>query len=338
MADVDPLAESQEQIDTAEVTEPLTGDPTTADYSTYEALRARFTEFGSRYNRVRATPAGIWYLVVTLGVAVGAMNTGNNLVYAVLSVMMGILVVNNVLAEWNLRGLGARRSIPAELFAGVAARGAIWVENPRRIGPAFAVHVRELDGGHAAAEVIRVDPTGEASAPADWTFANRGEQRFAKLRVGSSYPFGLLLRYRDLNVPGTVLVYPTPELAAPTLGGPGEGIEGQSPRGGVDQTGEFAGLRPYQQGDPVRRIHARSSARIGTPMVMLRAGETGSRVWVRVMGSGENREQQIRRATGLVVQHALRGDAIGLETDNQRLEPATGALHRRALLTILALL
>lgn len=338
MDDADPLAETPEQIAAAAPTLPAPGDPTTADLSTYEALRARFTTWGSQYNRVRPTPAGIWYLVVTLGVAVGAMNTGNNLVYAVLSVMMGILVVNNVLAEWNLRGLTARRSLPPELFAGAAARGALWVENPRRIGPALAIHVEELDGGHARAEITLVNPMQHGSSPADWTFPERGEHRFSKLRVGSSYPFGLLLRYRDLEVPGTVLVYPSPGREAPTQGGPGDGVEGHSPRGGVDQTGELAGLRPYQPGDPVRRIHARSSARVGAPMVMLRAGETGSRVWVRVTGSGEAREQQIRRATGQVVQHALRGDAIGLETDHQRLEPATGAAHRRALLTTLALL
>ncbi len=275
---------------------------------------------------------------MTLGVAVGAMNTGNNLVYAVLAVMMGILVVNNVLAEWNLRGLTARRSLPTELFAGQPARGALIVENPRRVGPALALHVQELDGGRAAAEIPRVEPSGEGATPADWTFSARGDQPFCKLRVGSSYPFGLLLRYRDLDVPGNVLVYPTPDREAPAVGGPGDGLDGESPRGGVDQTGELHGLRPYQPGDPVRRIHARSSARVGEPMVMLRAGETGSRVWLKVQGEGEARELQIRRATGQVVRHAAKGDAVGLEAGAVRLEPATGSQHRRALLTALALL
>lgn len=335
------MAESQagaDPLDPEAPVEPASGDPTAADLSAYEALRARFNRLGSRYNRVRPTAAGTWYLVVTLGVAVGAMNTGNNLVYAVLSVMMGVLVVNNVLAEWNLRGLTARRQLPAELFAGVPARGALWVTNPRRIGPALSVEVEELDGGRARAVVLRADPASEGSAAADWTFAERGEQRFLKLRVGSGYPFGLLLRYRDLELPGSVLVYPAPEREAPALGGPGDGSEGHSPRGGVDQTGEFAGLREYQAGDPVRRIHARSSAKAGAPMVMLRAGETGSRVWLKVAGQGAYKEQQIRRATGQVLRHAQRGDAVGLEAGSVRIDPATGAAHRRALLATLALL
>ncbi|MSP54406.1 MAG: DUF58 domain-containing protein [Myxococcales bacterium] len=298
----------------------------------------RVRSWGNQYNRVRPTAAGAWYLVVMLGVAVGAMNTGNNLVYAVLSVTMGILVANNVLAEWNLRGLSARRSLPPELFAGQPARGSLMVDNPRRIGPALAIHVRELDGGLASAEVSRVEPGTGAGAPADWTFPTRGEHHYSRIRVGSSYPFGLLLRYRDLEVPGTVLVYPAPERQPAALGGPGDGVEGERPRGGVEQTGDFYGLREYHPGDPVRRIHARSSARIGTPMVMLRTGEAGSRVWVKVDGAGDLREQQIRRATAQVVQHTGRGDAVGLEADGVRVEPATGTHHRRALLTTLALL
>ncbi len=302
------------------------------------SLQGRLRDWGKLYNRVRPTAAGVWYLVVVLGVAVGAMNTGNNLVYAVLSVMMAMLVVNNVLAEWNLRGLSARRVLPPELFAGVPARGALVVENPRRIGPALAIHVQELDGGRAVAEIGRAEAGESGTAPADWVFPARGEHEYATIRVGSSYPFGLLLRYRDLDVPGSVLVYPAPERQPPALGGPGDGLEGQRPRGGVDQTGEFHGLREYQPGDPVRRIHALSSARVGAPMVMLRAGEAGSRVWLRVDGTGELREQQIRRATAQVLLHTARGDAIGLEAGATRIEPATGAHHRRALLSSLALL
>ncbi len=300
----------------------------------------RARAWGDQYNRVRPTSAGIWYLVITIGVAIGGMNTGNNLVYAVLSVMMSVLIVNNVLAEWNLRGLVARRSLPAEIFAGQAARGALVLENRRKVGPALAVRVEEMDGGRAAADLPRVEPGAEVATPASWTFSKRGTQSFAILRVGSSYPFGLLLRYRDLKVPGTVLVYPASERGVPSLGGPGDGLDGQSPRGGVDQTGELHALRPYQPGDPIKRIHARSSARVGEPMVMLRAGEQGNRVWLKVEATANNEqyEQQIRRATGHVVLHAARGDAIGLEAGAVRIAPATGAQHRRALLTTLAML
>lgn len=302
--------------------------------------RAQLRAWAGQYNRVRPTPAGVAFLIVTVGVAIGAMNTGNNLLYAVLSALLATLIVNNVLAEWNLRGLRARRALPAELFAGQPARGQLVLENPRRVGAALGVRLDEQDGGRAHAELPEVAAGGEAAAPADWTFPARGEQRYATLRVGSAYPFGLLLRYRDLDLPGTVLVYPTPDRDTGTLGGPGDGATGPSTRGGVDETGELYGLRPYQPGDPVRRIHARSSARVGTPMVMLRAGESGRRAWARVdpAARGSAREAQIRSATGKVLRHAAEGDAIGLDADGVRTPAATGAQHRRALLTTLALL
>lgn len=302
--------------------------------------RARARGWAGQYNRVRPTPAGIGFLVVTVGVAIGAMNTGNNLLYAVLSLLLATLIVNNVLAEWNLRGLRARRALPAELFAGQPARGQLVLENPRRVGAALGVRLDEQDGGRAHAELPEVAAGAEGAAPATWTFPHRGEQRYATLRVGSAYPFGLLLRYRDLDLPGTVLVYPAPDRELGTLGGPGDGASGPAARGGVDETGELYGLRPYQPGDPVRRIHARSSARVGTPMVMLRAGESGRRAWAQVdpAARGDAREAQIRAATGKVLRHAAIGDAIGLDADGVRTPAATGAQHRRALLTTLALL
>jgi uncharacterized protein (DUF58 family) len=37
-------------------------------------------------------------------------------------------------------------------------------------------------------------------------------------------------------------------------------------RGLVEDPSRFAGIRPYSPGDPIRRIHGRASARLGTPM------------------------------------------------------------------------
>lgn len=301
--------------------------------------RGRLSAWSQGYNRVRPTAAGGWFLAILLGVTLAALNTGNNLVYLVLSTLLCLLVVNNVLAEWNLRGLSVSRRLPGELHAGAAATGAIVVENRRRVGDAFAVQVEERDGGGAKAVVDHVPAGGQAESAAAFRFPTRGTHRFGTVRVGSAYPFGLLWRWRDLTVPGEVLVYPAAERDAPPAIAAGDG-PGAAVRGGTDATGEFLGLRPYQAGDPVRRIHWPISARIGAPMVVVRAGELGSEVVIAVEPAvgEEPRERAIRRACGRVLWHCDRGDAVGLDADGTRIPVSSGAAHRRRLLTTLALL
>ena len=293
--------------------------------------------YGNRYNKVRPTFAGSWYLLILVGVTIGALNTGNNLVYVVLAALLALLVVNNLLAEWNLRGLEVARRLPGELFALRPGTGHLLLTNPRRWGGALAVDVEERDGGGARARFEEVAARGTAEVQATWRFSRRGPARFATVRVGSSYPFGLLRRYRDLDVPGEVLVFPSPEREPPPVAAAGDG-PGLAIRGGADATGEFLGLRPYQPGDPVRRIHWPRSARAGDPLVVVRAGEAGSEVMIEVDGraAGDGREHAIGRACGRVLWHSARGDAVGLAAGTLTIAPAAGTAHRRRLLTVLA--
>ncbi|MDP2311123.1 MAG: DUF58 domain-containing protein [Pseudomonadota bacterium] len=286
------------------------------------------------WNAVLPTLAGVWYMLVLIGLTIGAVNTGNNLVYVVLAALLAVLVVNNVLAEWNLRALIVRRALPAELFAGEPATGRLVLENPRRFGGAWRVEVEERDGGRAHVRFGRVAAGATGEEPATWTFPARGEARFSRVRIASRFPFGLIRRWRDLEVPGVLLVYPKPERGNAADGGMGIG-DATAIRASREGVGELVGMRAYAPGDPVRRIHWPTSARSNVPMVTLRAAEGGGDVVVRLGPAGEG---SIRRACGEVLLHTRRGDAVGLDIGDDRIAPRTGAAHRRRLLTALALL
>ena len=90
---------------------------------------------------LRVTRAGRTYLVLTMGIGLGALNTGNNLLYLVLGVQLATIVASGILSEASLRGLHIRRLGAEAAFAGepFVYRWAI----SRRRGPAFVLTLAE---------------------------------------------------------------------------------------------------------------------------------------------------------------------------------------------------
>lgn len=290
------------------------------------------------YNRVAPTREGWIYLALVAGVLFGAVNTGNNLVYLVLGVLLALLVVANVLAEWNLRALHVERRLPGELVAGVAGVGAYVLHNRRGRGAAWQIELREVGGATARAVAEHCPAGGEVTVPTSWTFPARGMAPLRAVRVQSSFPFGFVRRWRDLPLPGEVLVYPHAVHRPVPPARLGDGDEA-APRGHAADDGEFSGLRPWRAGDPLRRVHWPTSARVGSPMIVVRTVEGTDRAELRLDPAlaGEAREEAIRRLTGRAEAHLARGDAVGLELDGTTLPARSGAAWRRRLLTALAL-
>lgn len=286
--------------------------------------------------RVRLTRDGWWFMLVLVGVGLASFNTGNNLLYMALAAMLALLVVQNVLGEANLRGIRVERRLPADLFAWEGASGAFWVEARRPALPSVALRVEELGEGEASA-LLGVIPAGSSGqAEATWTFAARGWRPLTAVRVSSTWPFGLFVRSRVLPLEGEVLVYPPRRPGAWAWAGQGSGLEVEDPRrrGG---DGELVGLRPYAPGDPVRRVHWRTSARVGQPVVVERAAPLALHHVVRVRTDAPDLEEELGRACGQVVRRLAQGGAVGFELGEQRIPPGQGPGHRRRLLSALAL-
>jgi uncharacterized protein (DUF58 family) len=298
------------------------------------ALRER----ARRRIRARLTAEGGWFLLVTVGVMLAAVNTGNNLLYLVLACLLATLLASNFLAEWNLRGLRVARRLPDEVFADTPAPGAFVVDNGRRLGAAWTLHLldRDPDTGEVLAEAhsLRVPAGSQAEVPARWVLPARGPTRLRRLTVESRWPFGLMRRWRSFDLPAELLVYPrpVPGMVSRSHGGRGELVPDQRRR---SQSGDLVGLRPYVQGDSLRSVHWPTSARTGGPMVVERQGEHAEEVEILVDPRAP-REDALGRATGELLRHFQWGRAVGLVLDGQRHQARAGGGWRRHLLTLLA--
>jgi len=87
------------------------------------------------------TKAGVVYVLVTLVIGFAAQNTGNNLLFIVVSAMLAAILVSSVVSALVLRGLRLDVRLPDHVFAGRPVVGRIGLRNSRRLLPSFSVRV-----------------------------------------------------------------------------------------------------------------------------------------------------------------------------------------------------
>src|SRR4051812_12294942 len=93
--------------------------------------------------RLRFTREGKVFIGITFGVGFAAVNTGNNLLYLVLGLLLSLVILSGVLSEIALRGLEFRRRLPRRAYAGMPALVEIEVHNKKRFAPSYSIEVED---------------------------------------------------------------------------------------------------------------------------------------------------------------------------------------------------
>ena len=112
-------------------------------------------------------------------------------------------------------------------------------------------------------------PSVETDVTVEVTPLRRGYVRFTGLTIARPDPLGLMHALKSIRLPQSLLVLPRRyPMAQIQLGGfrkyqPG----GVALASSVGDSEEFMALRDYRAGDPMRRIHWRTWARVGRPVV-----------------------------------------------------------------------
>jgi uncharacterized protein (DUF58 family) len=297
---------------------------------------------------LRPTRAGWLFFGITLGVGFAALNTGNNLLYLVLSLLLAFLVLSGVLSESSLRGIRVRRRIPRELEAASNCSVVLEVSNDQRRFAAFAIVVVDFASWPSASAVesgrtfaLRIGPGETVRRHYRFEPKQRGIVKFEEFQVFTRFPFGLFSKSLRISAPQSALVYPELEHvdARAILGSPqGSGEQISSP-GGVGT--DAVGLRDYRAGDPVRRIHWRASIRKRELLVREVESERDAEFEVRLrtgdVSEGEAFERAISWAASEVSSLLNYGTRVSLRTDRDFIPSADGLRQRSELLSFLAM-
>jgi uncharacterized protein (DUF58 family) len=161
-----------------------------------------------------------------------------------------------------------------------------------------------------------IAPKGSSSVVPEGLPARRGVYPVSSGKLSSSAPFGLVRARRSLPLAGEVVVYPKLYVTAPPRSGGFEAMIGGKLKGKRRMaTGhEFSGVRPHQEGDPLKHIHWKSSGKGQGLMVKTFEEELAGRVAIiSDAGSGGDatRLDDCLRAAGSLIFAALdEGDHV----------------------------
>lgn len=306
--------------------------------------------------RLKVTREGRYFLGITFGVGLAAINTGNNLLYLLLGVLLALILVSGIMSELALRALVVRRRLPTRAQVGRPHLVEIEVHNKKKRLPSYAIEVEDIRANQPADKrcfFLKVSPQSTQVAAYRRTPQRRGRERHVAFRVATRFPFGLFEKSRQIEVPGELVIYPavhTVRLPPPRARSIGAGARAAS-RGASD---EQLGLKPYRPGEDLRHVHWRKTAASGQIVLREHAAEGAPDVDLelddlcplldRAEDDEERRrwldqfEARIRDLGSRAVAHLARGDAIHLRTASGTRLPGNPRLGSDPILRFLALL
>ncbi len=293
---------------------------------------------------IRPTREGWWFIGASFAVGLAATNTGNNLLYLILAMMLSFMVISGVLSEQTMRHLALERDRPRRLFAGVPAAFGVRLTNRKRRLPSFALHLSEADpaGSRTASHfLLKVPAEGRETWQYSLTFPRRGMHCLPGLKTLTRFPFGLFAKASRPIHPDPVLVYPA--LRALTPGEIPAALDpGWRERDRRGHGASLRNLRSYRPGDDPRLLHWKTSAKAGDLMVKELGDEDRPHIRLVVEDPAPGSPPDVIEANlcyvASLAAHAIRlGSQVDLTTADGSTGSGQGEAHLDRILERLAL-
>jgi len=217
-----------------------------------------------------------WILGTLALLVLGLVLQLSLLVYA-MYVLLGILLLSRFFTRSWTDNLVARRTCEGGVFEiGDATTVSVEIENTGRLAipwliiedslpyEALAQRPFRIEVEGARLDLTRLGPGEETTLEYQVTFGQRGYYQLGPVLLETGDVFGLHRRFRVATEPHFALVLPK------VLPLQGYNLASRRPMGEIrvvhrlfEDPTRLAGVRPWQPGDPMRRIHWRALARTG---------------------------------------------------------------------------
>ncbi|NPA32867.1 MAG: DUF58 domain-containing protein [Aquificae bacterium] len=281
--------------------------------------------------KVKVNRGGKVLIALTILLGIAAVNTGNNLLYMVVSYLLSGMLISGFVSLMNLRNISVSVRFPDEVYEGKPVKALLSVRKEGRF-PSFLISVESKDD-----RVVFPTVEGKArSAYLRFVFKRRGLYEKVRLKVSSDFPLGMFTRFYFADVKVNLVVFPKPKKARlRSLSGEKKGSETPLSllRKGYE---EVKDVRDYTN-EPMKLIHWKLSAKSDTLKVKdMLSRESPSLVLSLESVEGDT-EERLRALSYLISELMERGYAVGLRLGRSYIPPGKGKKHKLRLLREIAL-
>lgn len=228
----------------------------------------------ARHRAIRVTTEGIRFLLLTLAVGIAAVNTGNNLFYLLLAMMLSLIVLSGLLSEQCVRRLEFHRHLPDTLFVNQPATATLWIANRKSHIPSVSLRLLDIVAGQdhdRGIHLTHLAPGASTLRSYPLLIRRRGRYHLDGIRVVTPFPFGLFHKKAFYPSEASLIVcpelIPLPPLRLQEMNAIGHD-QALARRGPGNS---LYNLREFRPGDDSRAIHWMTTAR--TAKLMLKETE-----------------------------------------------------------------
>lgn len=275
--------------------------------------------------KIRPSINGVALLLVCLATFLLAVNYSNNLLFTFSFLQLSVLLVSFWLTLANIAGISGQCSAFKPVHAGQMLSYSLVVQNSTS-GMKYELFLDKdakaftLSGSeHRVVEVQR-------------SALKRGLAPEVALFLHSDWPLGLFHVSRRLCVGAEGWIYPRSFANAPLV----FRLTGQQAHR-LDASDELSGLRGYQAGDSLHRVHWRAFAKNDSLQIRQFDGEQGEPSgWLEWGDTQGDYEERISCLTAWVLDAFGAGKEFGLQLPGEQIPPARGAVQLQKCLAALA--
>ncbi|MGK0179177.1 MAG: hypothetical protein ACI8PD_000969, partial [Nitrospinales bacterium] len=261
-----------------------------------------------RNRTLSLTREGLGFILLLFGVGLGAINTGNNLLYLVLAMCCSFIAVSGVLSELSFRNLVVKAKGPAHLYCNETGTLDFKITNSKAWSPSFSIYILLPSDGRYSLEqppYFFFIPAGETLEKSALFSGNkRGPLQINSCLLATRFPFGFYYKTKTIPLNMDMVIFPT--LHPVQLPPKNESI--QEGEGTLQTRGEeIYAVREFRPGDSLNSVHWKSSAKTGNLRVkeFQSTSEQSYTVFLNVKEPGSNKtvkviEERVSKAASLI--------------------------------------
>ncbi len=289
-----------------------------------------------RRQRIYILPTwlGVAYAAMLFTMLLGGMNYNNNLGLGLTFLLVSLGLVTMHHAHGTLSGVRLRLLEAVPGFAGSDVRFRLLLEHSSKVArPALEIGRTKAGPGNVTLDLPAL---GASEATLVLPAQRRGRVALERFVVSTSHPFGLFRAWAVVHPSYSAIAWPQP--AARGMPPPRTATDTGGAQAGAVGEEDFAGLRPFQAGDSLRRVAWKAFARgQGLHTKQFAGTDVVSHVFDYDSLAGLAVEPRLEQLCRWVLDAQERGEAFALRLPGTSIETNVGPAHRERCLNALAL-